>query len=269
MDHIKVYGSKDSDKTIIALPALGERKEIYEFLSGYLKEYKIIAIDLPGHNQMEQSDNTISAFVLDIENILKKLKIPSAHFIGNSIGAWIIQAFYSKFPNYVESLTLLDGGYYFLGEREDIEEEIKLPIIERLEDLENAISETTNSMENLTEENRNNFKSYLQSNFVLKEDLYIHHSNEKALNTLSKEVTIKEYYLKQEIEKPFLLVLAEHSMDEFSKEKVEGFKQLHTNLSVITISGGYHFLPITNPMQVANALKEHILLIDQNVSFPN
>ncbi|WP_379495774.1 alpha/beta fold hydrolase [Oceanobacillus longus] len=115
MNRFKVYGSIDSDKTIIALPALGERKEIYESLSWYLKEYKIIAIDLPGHNQTEQVDNSISSFVLEIENILKKLMVSSAHFIGNSIGGWIIQAFYSKFPHYVESLTLLDGGYYFLG----------------------------------------------------------------------------------------------------------------------------------------------------------
>lgn len=90
---------------------------MYELLSSYLKEYRLIAIDLPGHNQVEQADYSISAFVLEIENILKRLKVLSAHFIGNSIGAWIIQAFYSRFPFYIESLTLLDGGYYFLGER--------------------------------------------------------------------------------------------------------------------------------------------------------
>ncbi|MBP1916312.1 hypothetical protein [Lederbergia galactosidilytica] len=50
-------------------------------------------------------------------------------------------------------------------------------------------------------------------------------------------------------------------MDEFSKEKVEEFKQLHFNLSVITIPNGYHFLPITNPIQIANAFKKHILAI--------
>lgn len=116
-------------------------------------------------------------------------------------------------------------------------------------------------MEGLTEEEGTHFKTYLQANFVLKENVYIHHSDEKALNTLSNEVTIKDYCLKQKIEKPFLLLLAEHSMDEFSKEKVEEFKQLHFNLSVITIPNGYHFLPITNPIQIANAFKKHILTI--------
>ncbi|AXI08474.1 hypothetical protein CUC15_05880 [Oceanobacillus zhaokaii] len=65
--------------------------------------------------------------------------------------------------------------------------------------------------------------------------------------------------MKRKIEKPFLLVLAENSMDEFSKDKAEAFKQLQTNLSVVPIPSGYHFLPITNPIQVANTLKKHIL----------
>ncbi len=256
MHRYRIYGHKDSDRTIIALPALGERKEMYGFLAKYLKEFKIIAVDLPGHNQMKQADNSISLFILEIRNILEELNISSAHFIGNSIGGWIIQSFYSKFPDYVESLTLLDGGYYFLGEREDFEAEIQLPVFEHFEDLENAISETANTMKCLTEEGRNNFKSYLHGNFVLKENLYIHHSNEKALNTLSKEITVTDYCLKQKIEKPFLLILAEQSIDEYSKEKVHVFKNLHPNLSVNLIPDGYHFLPITNPLQVANILKE-------------
>src|SRR5690606_21246620 len=116
MKRYKLYGDKDNNETIIALPALGERKETFEILSRYLKDYKIIAIDLPGHNQTEQVDYSISAFIKEIRNIMNQLEVSTAHFIGNSIGAWIIQAFYSEYPDSVDSLTLLDGGYYFLGE---------------------------------------------------------------------------------------------------------------------------------------------------------
>jgi pimeloyl-ACP methyl ester carboxylesterase len=256
MKRYKLYGDKDIDKTIIALPALGERKETYEFLSRYLKEYKIIAIDLPGHNLIEQEDYSISTFIIEIRSIMKELGISTAHFIGNSIGAWIIQAFYSEYPDCVESLTLLDGGYYFLGEREDFDEEIQLPIIDNLKDLEEAIRETTNSMEGLTEEVRDNFNSYLMGNFVLKDNVYKHHSNEEALNSLSKEISRTDFCLKQRVEKPFLLIVAEQSMDDFSKEKVKAYQKLHTNLSVTVISNGHHFLPITNPIQVANTYRE-------------
>ena len=101
------------------MPALGERKETYEILSRYVKEYKVFAIDLPGHNLVKQADYSISAYIKEIRNVMKELKISTAHFIGNSIGAWIIQAFYAKYPDCVESLTSLDSGYYFLGEREE------------------------------------------------------------------------------------------------------------------------------------------------------
>lgn len=258
MKRYKLYGDKDNNETIIALPALGERKETFEILSRYLKDYKIIAIDLPGHNQTEQVDYSISAFIKEIRNIMNQLEVSTAHFIGNSIGAWIIQAFYSEYPDSVDSLTLLDGGYYFLGEREDFEEEIQLPIIESLKDLEEAIRETTNSMEGLTEEVRDHFNSYLMSNFVWKDNVYKHHSNEEALNSLSKEVSRVDFCLKQKIDKPFLLIVAEQSMDDFSKEKVKVYQKLHTNLSVTVISKGHHFLPITNPIQVANTLKEKL-----------
>lgn len=258
MERYTMYGDKDNDKTIIAIPALGERKEIYAFLSRYLKECRIIAIDLPGHNLIKQVDYSISTYILEIRNIMKELKISTAHFIGNSIGAWIIQAFNSEFPDCVESLTLLDGGYYFLGEREDSEEEIQLPIIESLKKLEEGIHETINSMEGLTEEVWDNFHSYLKSNFIMKDYIYQHHSNEKALNSLSKEILRTDFCLKKKVDKPFLLILAEHSMDDFSKEKVKAYKKTHTNLLVTLISNGYHFLPITNPIQVANTLNKYI-----------
>ncbi|WP_156914163.1 hypothetical protein [Paucisalibacillus globulus] len=47
-------------------------------------------------------------------------------------------------------------------------------------------------------------------------------------------------------------------MDDFSKEKVEAFKKTQMNLSVTLIPNGHHFLPITNPIQVANTLKKHL-----------
>lgn len=96
------------------------------------------------------------------------------------------------------------------------------------------------------------------NNFVWKDNVYKHHSNEEALNSLSKEVSRVDFCLKQKIDKPFLLIVAEQSMDDFSKEKVKVYQKLHTNLSVTVISKGHHFLPITNPIQVANTLKEKL-----------
>lgn len=92
----------------------------------------------------------------------------------------------------------------------------------------------------------------------MEDRVYKHYSNEEALNSLSKEISRIDICLKQRVEKPFLLLVAEQSMDDFSKEKVKAYKKTHTNLSVILISNGHHFLPITKPIQVADTLKKHL-----------
>lgn len=256
MERYIVYNAENSGPAIVVLPALGERKEIYASLAAQLADFRVIAIDLPGHNQDDQPDVSIRAFVQEIKGIMNDLQVPAAHFAGNSIGAWICEAFYAEYPADVRSLTLLDGGYYFLADREEDEGEIVLPVIDSLEELEQAVDETVQAMDKLAEAERYLFKAYLLKNFDLQNNVYIHHSRERALNSLSKEVTVTDYCLARTPDIPLLLLLAEETMDEFSLEKMQLFKNAHPQASVKVIEGGYHFLPITNPWEVAAAMKE-------------
>src|SRR5690606_11511376 len=135
-----------------------------------------------------QDDYSIATYIEFIKKTLDELEVSSAHFIGNSIGGWIIQEMYSVYPEKVSSLLLLDGGFYFLGDREDMDsdEEIQLPIVEKLEDLQAAINEMVYEMEGLSENTYSNLNSYMLGNFVLTNDVYMHHSNEEALNSLNQ-----------------------------------------------------------------------------------
>lgn len=121
MEQYMVYNAENNGQTLVVLPALGERKEIYAPLAAQMETVRIIAIDLPGHNREDRADADIGAFVQEIKDILDELQISEAHLVGNSIGAWICEAFYAEYPAYVKSLTLLDGGYYFLADREEDE----------------------------------------------------------------------------------------------------------------------------------------------------
>lgn len=94
------YNQENTRETIIAIPALGERKEIFEALAESLKEFRFLAIDLPGHNNYTfHEDFSIEKYVVDINNLLDKLSVSKAHFIGNSIGVWIIQSYYKNILN--------------------------------------------------------------------------------------------------------------------------------------------------------------------------
>ena len=101
------YNQENIDQTIIAIPALGERKEIFEALADSLHEFHFLAIDLPGHNNdNSQEDFSIETYIVEIYRLLDTLSISKAHFIGNSIGAWIIQKYYETYPESVRTLTL-------------------------------------------------------------------------------------------------------------------------------------------------------------------
>ena len=249
---------ENTGETIIAIPALGERKEIFEALAESLKEFRFLAIDLPGHNNYTyHEDFSIEKYVADINNLLDKLSITEAHFIGNSIGAWVIQEYYKSYPESVLSLTLMDGGYYFIGDYEEIEVgEIELPIIEKLEDLQEAIEQEVDSMDRLPSNSKELFKKYLLKNFIRKDGVYVHHSNVNALNALSKAVVETNYCIQQTKELPVILLLADQGKDNLEEEKINNFLISNSYATVERIPDSYHFLPITNTNDVSKHFKK-------------
>ncbi|MEK4714076.1 alpha/beta hydrolase [Sporosarcina sp. FSL K6-5500] len=258
------YNQENTRETIIAIPALGERKEIFEALAESLKEFRFLAIDLPGHNNYTfHEDFSIEKYVVDINNLLDKLSVSKAHFIGNSIGVWIIQSYYKKYPESVHSLTLMDGGYYFIGDYKEIEiGEIELPIIEKLEDLQKAIKQQVDSMDKLPSSSKELFENYLLKNFIRKDGVYVHHSNVNALNTLSKAVVETNYCIQQTKEFPVLLLLADQGKDNSEEEKINSFLISNNYATVERIPNSYHFLPITNTNDVSKHFEKLAFLLN-------
>lgn len=189
----KIQGDLDSKEIIIAIPALGERKEMFFPLVEKMREYKWFLFDLPGSNKIVLEDYSIDSFCDYIQSILKLHNIDKAIFLGNSLGAWVIQDFANKFPLYIQSLILLDGGHYFLGEREKYKEVELLSSVKDFQDIKDAIRELTISMPNLKVEAYTNFERYFQDNYILQDDGYSHHFNDVAYNVLAKDLLSIDY----------------------------------------------------------------------------
>lgn len=100
-----IYGNNTSTTTIVAIPALGERKEMFIPLANYMNDVKWIVFDLPGSHKQQLADYSIPAFCQLIHGVLVEQHINQAHFIGSSLGAWAIQEFADLFPQKVQSLT--------------------------------------------------------------------------------------------------------------------------------------------------------------------
>lgn len=249
-----IYGDLKSTTTIIAIPALGERKEMYMPLANCLSDAKWLVFDLPGSHKQQQSVYSIPTFCQFIKDVMADEQIQQAHFIGNSLGAWAIQAFASMFPQSVQSLSLLDGGHYFLGERGVAHEDVELAAnIESFDDIAAAIHELTYSMRNLSKQAYENFEQYFLGNYILHHDFYAHHCDEIAYNALSKELLTIDYCLKQTAI-PLQLVIADASADDFSKAKAIDFKHQFPHAVVTSLEHGQHYLPLTNTPELAATL---------------
>lgn len=252
----EIYGNIDSKEIIVAIPALGERKEMFQPLADEMHQFKWIAFDLPGSNQQQLDDYSIPSFCKYIQQILESQYILKAHFLGNSLGAWVIQAFTSYAPQTVRSLALLDGGHYFLGERNEPHEDVTLDKdIENFEDIQNAVKEFIYSMPSLDDQACVNFEDYLLSNYIKQGDFYAHHCNEVAYNALSREICTINYCLTT-IDVPTILLIAAASADEISLEKAASFREQFQKAKVCLIENGQHYLPLTNTKAVAKVLRD-------------
>lgn len=247
------YGSETSEHTIVAIPALGERIEMYEPLAKLMPNYKWIVFDLPGSQQQLVKDASISTFCEYIKTTLSEQNIEKAHFIGNSLGAWIIQAFASKYEHFVATLTLLDGGHYFLGARREHEDETLLRGIENWEDIKHAIHEFVVSVPHLQTDSYEQFVSYMLSNYIKLPDGYAHHFNEKHYNELSKELVTNDFCLKGS-SLPILIVLAGGMNDDYLVEQATTCAKYNQYVEIKTIENGFHYLPLTNTKEVFESL---------------
>ena len=248
-----IYGDDSSKNTIVAIPALGERKEMYEPLAKLMPDYKWIVFDLPGSQQQIVEDASIFTFCEYIKICLHDLKITKAHFIGNSLGAWIIQAFAAQYVHYVHTLTLLDGGHYFLGARREHEEETLLRGVENWEDIKKAIHDFVVSIPNLQAYSYDQFESYMLGNYVKLPDGYAHHFNEQHYNELAKELITTDFCLKGS-SLPSLLMLAGGMNDDYSAEQATNYAENNQFVEIKTIENGFHYLPLTNTKEVSESL---------------
>ncbi len=75
-------------------------------------EYRVIAIDLPGHGQSDKPkvEYSMEYFAKSIEAVMKEANIKSAVLVGHSMGTPVIRQFYRLYPKKTLGLVIVDGA---------------------------------------------------------------------------------------------------------------------------------------------------------------
>ena len=122
-DHsIHYFVSGHGKETLLMLhPAYGDHQSFERQLDFFSKHYKIITVDLLGHgrSQVRKTGADISWTSRHLKRILALEKVNKAHVIGVSLGSLLAQHFALRFPEKVQSLTVV-GGYRISGNNEEI-----------------------------------------------------------------------------------------------------------------------------------------------------
>jgi len=106
MSYIDV-GEK-ANECLLLIHGLGSFKESWRWQVEELsKQYRVIAIDLRGHGSSPINYNiTLQTMAADIIDLLDKLHIKEASFLGLSLGGIIVQEVLHSYPRYVKSTIL-------------------------------------------------------------------------------------------------------------------------------------------------------------------
>lgn len=110
--NINYFLSGSGDKNIILLHGFLESSLMWEeFTSRWKKDYKIIAIDLPGHGGTDTLAEVNSTLLMAdaVDSVLKNENVSSAIFIGHSMGGYVALAVGERYQEKVKGVILLNS----------------------------------------------------------------------------------------------------------------------------------------------------------------
>jgi len=110
------YEDKGEGPAIVFIHGLGENADSWKYQMDYFqKSFRVINVDLRGHHRSEDGDKfiTMELFAEDVIELLNKLEIEKAHFVGLSMGGLICQELTKKYSDRMLTMTLCDAaGFY-------------------------------------------------------------------------------------------------------------------------------------------------------------
>jgi pimeloyl-ACP methyl ester carboxylesterase len=99
-------------ETVVLIHGFGADKDNWlRFVRGIPEEYRVIAMDLPGHGESFKDKDvtyTVDFITNDFSQACNALKLDRFHYAGNSMGGWVGMLYAARNPDRVITLGLFD-----------------------------------------------------------------------------------------------------------------------------------------------------------------
>lgn len=108
------YSIKGSGENIVLIHGVGLNQDMWGGQSVTLSaNYQVICYDMLGHGQSKQPSDTacLKDYALQLKELLDQLNIEKTSIVGFSMGGLVARAFALHFPQYLESLVILNSVF--------------------------------------------------------------------------------------------------------------------------------------------------------------
>ena len=109
---LRIADSRKGEKTILLLHGYLESLDVWEDFGKLLaKEYRVVAMDIPGHgiSQVMGPIHTMEFLADTVAGVLDELEIEKVTIVGHSMGGYVALKTLEKYPSRVEKLVLLSS----------------------------------------------------------------------------------------------------------------------------------------------------------------
>lgn len=114
-DKVISYFDKGRGKVVVLLHEYLETKEVWSsFAEKLSNNYRVIAIDIPGHGQSDVINETHSMKLMaeSVNLLLNYLQVSECVMVGHSMGGYVMLAFANLYPEKLNSFVLFHSSIY-------------------------------------------------------------------------------------------------------------------------------------------------------------
>lgn len=241
----KAYELGDNSlPTLVCLHGMtGNSNSFLELRKYLVEDFHIILLDLPGHGETNplklESDYQFTSLANRIYQVIHTLVNNNFYILGHSWGADLELHIAKKFPDKIEGLVLIDGGYVFPEMTEGLTKEKALSDwSEYIESSKySSWGEIVNTYKDYTTKPWNKkLDSIISSNFIKSYDHYVLRADRYSLLAI-----IKAFYLEpcsttyKNIECPVLLFHSTLPNYDISRQK--GIEKIKNDLKMVKVIG--------------------------------
>ena len=211
---------------------------------GAFPQYRVIALDLPGHGQSEKPkiEYTMDHFAKAIDTVMRDAGVKRAVLVGHSMGTPVTRRFYELYPKKTLGIVVVDGALGPMGPRDEVDKFFQ-PMFS------NYRSAVPTFLDGMLQPTWPSVKEFIRSSMLATED----HVGTSAM----KHMIEFSYAPHKNIEVPVLAVMAPSPY--WPKDLEAQYRATAPDIDFQMWTGVSHFLQLERPKEFNGQVKSFII----------